>query len=83
MSYILNPNHPIAKKLLKAALKREKEATLSGPAPRPAEPEACTTCGGNESPRIFTRVLGWECRACRLYRQEHHTSPANRLKEPK
>jgi ribosomal protein L37AE/L43A len=82
MTYILNPRNPIAKKLLKAALKREREA-LSGPAQRPPEPEACPTCGGNEAPRIFTQVLGWECRACRLYRQEHHTSPANRLKESK
>jgi hypothetical protein len=61
----------------------EPEAPKALPAPEPEKafggyPE-CPKCGGNESPVIFTMVLGSECQACRMYRQTHHADPANRL----
>ncbi len=44
----------------------------------PEKPSACPTCGGTDSPLLFTTVLGWECQACRQHRLKHHTKPPRR-----
>jgi hypothetical protein len=46
------------------------------------KPARCPTCSEPypvDRPATFTKVLGWECSPCRLWRQEHHTNPAHRL----